>query len=865
MPPLPRLPRSFTVLLRPLLGVALAANPATAQQTGTAAAPAVVPPPSSATTASAVRAEQAPQLDGRTDDPVWRLAPVIDGFLEYEPNEGAETRFRTEARVAYDARHLYVLVRMYDPAPDSIVSLLARRDERVASEQLKLVIDSYHDRRTAYQFAVNPAGVKRDFHVYNDNVEDASWDGVWDVATAIDSVGWVAEFRIPFSQLRYADRPEHTFGLLIVRDVARTGQRISWPLYRRTVQGYVSQSGTVGGIRGIASPRRLELSPYLVTQNVTQRAGAGWAHPQRTTAGLDLKYGLSSNVTLDATLNPDFGQVEADPSVLNLSAFEQRFAERRPFFLEGTGIFDYRVQCDDIDTGCTGLFYSRRIGRTPQLRGRFGDDGSPSATTILGAAKVSGRLGNGLSVGLLEAVTAEERGVEGRAIEPRANYLVARARQELNGGRSDVGAMLTSVHRALDAGSAPFLRRGAYTGGVDLRHRFGSGGDYELSATLTGSLVEGSEQALALTQLDGVHNFQRTDARRFDATRRRLVGDAQRLSVSKFGGGITRFQSVYQRYSPEFEINDLGFLARADEQMFRNWFQLSFNEPNRFQRRAFHNFNAWGYWTAGGLPTQRGVNYNGHVELSSFWWVHAGTNVNGLGAVYDDRAARGGPAVRASRSVSTWAGIEGDGRKAVVPTLFAGFGEGDDGHGHDWYVEPALRFRLASRFSGSLGARWSEVANDNQWRDNFGDPLSDTTHHTFARLEQTTVSLTARLNYTFTPSLTLQVYAQPYVSTGQYSNWRELGDARAADYDDRYVPFTQRGDPGGFRFMQFRSNTVLRWEYLPGSTLFLVWAQGRERFDDAPHRFDFDRDRGDLFAAHPGNTVLLKVSYWVNP
>src|SRR5690606_22610221 len=245
---------------------------------------------------------------------------------------------------------------------------------------------------------------------------------------------------------------------------------------------------------------------------------------------------------------------------------------------------------------------------------------------------------------------------------------------------------------------------------------------------------------------------------------------------------ITRFQTVYQRFSPGFDVNDVGFLARSDEQMFRNWFQLAFNRPNRFQQRASHNFNAWWYWNASGMPTQFGLNYNGHVQLKNFWWVHAGTGQNSLTTVYDDRASRGGPAVRRAPSANYWMGIEGDSRRQVAPTLFAGFGYGDDGHGHDWYVEPSLRFRFGSRFSGSLGARWSEVTNDDQWHSNRGDPLSDTTHYTFARLEQTTVSLTSRLNYTFTPGLTLQVYAQPFVSTGDYSDWRELADARASDY-----------------------------------------------------------------------------------
>ena len=285
--------------------------------------------------------------------------------------------------------------------------------------------------------------------------------------------------------------------------------------------------------------------------------------------------------------------------MLNLSAFEQFFAERRPFFLEGTGIFTYRVQCDDIDTGCNGLFYSRRIGRTPQLANQFGDASSPTASTILGAGKVTGRLGNGLSVGLLNAVTGEETGTLGRAIEPRTNYVVGRVRQELRGGRSDMGLMFTATNRALDPTAEPLLRDAAYTAGLDARHRFRND-DYEVYASVTGSRVRGTPAALARTQLDGVHNFQRPDDDvEFDPTRTRLLGDAQRISLSKFGGGVTRFQSVYQRFSPELEINDVGFLARADEQLFRNWFQLAYNTPTRAYQRATHNVNGWASWTAG--------------------------------------------------------------------------------------------------------------------------------------------------------------------------------------------------------------------------------------------------------------------------
>src|SRR5688500_18508445 len=464
-PPMLRTPRSILILVPVLLSAlahtadaqliarAMPGSPATNTAAPTGAA-------------MAVRATQAPVLDGVTTDAAWAAARVIDEFREYEPDEGAVSRFRTEVRIAYDDRNLYVLARMFDPAPDSIISLLSRRDVRTQSEQIKLVIDSYHDGRTAYQFITNPAGVKRDFYVYNDGVEDPSWDAVWNVATAIDSLGWVAEFQIPFSQMRFANKAEHTFRMLIVRDVARTNERISWPLYRRNQPGYVSQGADVGGISNLPSPRRLEVTPYVVAKNVTAPDGDRFSHEQRVTGGADVKWGLSSNLTLDATINPDFGQVEADPAQLNLSAFESFFAEQRPFFLEGTGIFTFNTTCGDGGMGCPGLFYSRRIGRSPQLRNEEGyfEESAPTATTILGAAKVTGRLGNGLSVGVLDAMTQREAGLADRTIEPASNYFVTTFQQDLRGGQTGIGAMVTSVRRNLDEHTTALDRKSVVKG-----------------------------------------------------------------------------------------------------------------------------------------------------------------------------------------------------------------------------------------------------------------------------------------------------------------------------------------------------------------------------------------------------------------
>src|SRR5256714_6394846 len=819
---------------------------------------------STATSAMASRANTAPVLDGKSDDPAWQDAQVIDQFVEYEPKKGAETRFKTEVRVTYDDKNLYVLARMYDPAPDSIVSLLSRRDVKTASEQLKLVIDSYHDRRTGYELAVNPAGVKRDYYVYDDTNEDETWDAVWDVATRIDSVGWVAEFSIPFSQIRFNNAEEHTFGFMVVRDIGRTSQRISWPLLDHDKQGFMTQLGDLGGIRSLATPRRLEVMPYVVTKNETRPSGSSFDHPQSMSAGADVKYGLSSNLTLDATINPDFGQVEADPSVLNLSAFETFFEERRPFFLEGAGIFSFRTACGDIDTQCTGLFYSRRVGRSPQLAGIYGDASSPTNTTILSAAKVGGRLGRGLSVGLLDALTQREQGAQGATIEPQTNYAVARLQQSISGGSGDIGAMVTGVNRSMDAQSSPYLRGSAYTGGIDLRKRFFNK-NYELTGYVAGSIVRGTAAAIAATQLDGVHRYQRPDDNiAFDPNRTSLSGNAERLTVSKFGGGFTRFQSVYQRFSPGFETNDVGFQPRADEQMFRNWFALQLNNPSKAYRMAFFNFNTFQTWTTEGLPTNMSLNTNWHVQFPNQWWGHIGGNFGNFKATYADREARVGPAVRRSSDYDVCGGIELDSRKSWTPNMFFGQYGGDAGHSVGRWINPAIDLRMSSRFSTSLGFNYEKATNDNQWNGNFGVSGVDTTHYTFARLNQTTLSLTTRMNFTASPSLSLQFYAQPFMTTGKYTNWRELANPRAEKYEDRYKPYLG-GDPGGFDFKQLRSKTVWRWENRPGSTLFFVWQEGRELSSDQASDCYFRHDLTNLFSLHPNNTLLIKASYWFNP
>src|SRR5216683_2399615 len=486
--------------------VALLAAVVLAPQGPDARPPAARPPLPIATRVTAARAVRPPVIDGKDDDSVWAVAPAVTEFREWQPVEDGEARFRTVARIAYDANNLYAFVRAYDPHPDSIMRPLSRRDNFGPSDRIWILIDSYHDRRTGYEFGVTPAGVKLDIAISNDGNEDMAWDGVWDVATLVDSLGWTAEFRIPLSQIRYPRAASHTFGIMILRDIYRYTERLSWPVFRQSRSGFVSQFGEVSGLDGLASPRRLEVAPYTVTKNVSVPTATGFRRSQDFTVGANLKYGITSNLTLDGTVNPDFGQVEADPSVLNLSAFETFFQERRPFFVEGTGIFQFGVNCSVVNCYGEGLFYSRRIGRAPQLPGN-GDAGSPTATTIYGAAKLTGRLPGGQTVGLLDAVTERVSGPFG-TMEPATNYAVVRTQQDFRNGESGIGAIVTTVNRDLDPSSDNALRRSAYVGALDFRHRFLQG-HYQVSVPLDLSQVSGTPAAIAATQQDPVHYYQR--------------------------------------------------------------------------------------------------------------------------------------------------------------------------------------------------------------------------------------------------------------------------------------------------------------------------------------------------------------------
>jgi hypothetical protein len=817
--------------------------------------------------AVAVYADKAPLIDGIDDDPIWQKARVISDFKQWQPTEGAAARFRTEAKVAYDAANLFVFVRAFDPHPDSIIRILERRDTFTPSDMIWLFIDSFHDRRTGYEFGVNAAGVKMDQAIYDDGNEDSAWDAVWDVATRIDSLGWTAEFKIPLSQLRYGNEPDHIFGFTIDRDIYRYSERVSWPLFRQSVAGMVSQFGELGGLLNLQAPRPFEALPYVVTKNSSSIANNRYTSGSNVTLGGDIQYRLSPNLTLQATVNPDFGQVEADPAVLNLTAYESFFDERRPFFVAGRGLFRFDVNCSDVNCNNEGLYYSRRIGRTPQLAGTYGDTVPLQPTAIIGAAKLLGRFPGGLVLGVLEAATQRSTGGRDTTYEPATNYAVVRVRQDMRNGNSSLGGMLTAVNRSNDSWSSPYLTNEAYVGAVDFRHRFWNK-QYEISGSFDQSHVEGSPAAMLALQQDAVHFYQRPDAGLpLDPARTVLGGDAEEFKFDKVGGEHLMFESAYQRRSAGFEINDLGFLRRADQVSWNTWAGWFDRRATKFYNRLQWNNNWWQYWTTGGLPLEAAYNSNMHITLLNNWSLHAGGTLGQRGTTFDDRSARGGPAIRQDPYFAPWFGINGDDRHSVVPMFWANFNNSSGGRSKSTNFGPEVDVKMSGRFSSAFSFNWTHGINDNQWYSNFSDSTS-VTHYTFAHLDQYTTSATVRLNYTFTPNVSLQAYIQPFISKGTFSSVRQLSaDPRAVNYDARYAAYgdtSVTNNPGGFNFKEFQSNLVFRWEYKPGSVLFLVWNEGRQGSTGTEGNLDFGGDIRDLMRLHPANTLLLKMSYWLN-
>ncbi len=870
----------------------LLATPVVAQQRAVRATSGGAP----ATVAQAVRAlPGAPDLDGRLDDAAWQSAPVIDDFLQLNPDEGEQPTERTEVRVLYTDAAMYIGVRAWDSDADKVAAKLTRRDEESPSDWVGVMIDSYRDRRTAFGFMVNPVGVKRDIYLYDDTNEDESWDAVWDVSTSRDAEGWSAEFRIPFSQLRFPNAEQLRFGFNVYRFINRKNEELYWKLVRKTESGAVSRFGDLEGIEGITPPRRLEIQPYsVVTQGFSpEQAGNPFqtGSDRYASMGADLKYGITSNMTLDATINPDFGQVEADPAVVNLSAFESFFPEKRPFFNEGIDIFRFSITQGDGDGASESLFYTRRIGRAPQGRAdpRGGYADQIQQTTILGAAKLSGKTQNGWTTGLVAALTAEEEAEVIDAggnrtfdvVEPRSSYFVGRLSRDVRDGKTQIGLFGTATRRFLPE-NLDFLRSGAYALGVNFSHRF-LDDRYGFAGRIVGSRVEGSEEAIELTQRSSARYYQRpdNDYRELDPTRTSLEGFAAQASFNKRTGNW-RWATGFNTRSPGFEVNDLGFQRDADRTVQWTWLNRRWVTPGKVFRRFNLNFNQWSSWSYGWDRLGFGGNVNANFALLNYWGGYFGLNrqFNGLST----RATRGGPALKTSGTTRFWFGFWSDDRKSIRGSASFWGGFEDESGGWNFGVSPDLVWQAAANVDLTISPMLNRQFDPWQYLRTTNALNQD--RYAFGELNQTTVAMTFRGNMTFTPELSLQLYMEPFVSTGKYEAYKQVADPRAGSFDGRFEVFDDAqvvndngdisidldrdgttdfglGNPD-FTFLSFRSNAVLRWEYMPGSTLFFVWQHGRTGFNDN-RDFRLGGSVDDLFSAEATNTFVVKVNYWLSP
>lgn len=805
------------------------------------------------------------RIDGRLDDPAWATAPVTSTFTQIDPNEGQPASQRTEVRVLYDAEALYVGVRLYDTGP--VTARLGRRDMPLGdSDWFGLMIDSYHDHRTAFGFDVNPAGVKRD-EVKTINDDDNSWDAVWDVATSIDSGGWTAEYRVPFSQLRFGRDSVQVWGIQFERLIGRHREYAVSTFIPKRDPGGVPRYGHLEGLRGLSPGKRFEVLPYTLTRAEYVDPGLDPYRSRREYAfsgGVDLRYRATSNLTLNATLNPDFGQVEVDPAVVNLGVYETFFEEKRPFFLEGNEIFDFGAG------GTSGgqLFYTRRIGRTPTLGAPTPEATIPQTTTILGAAKLSGKLA-GWSVGSLAALTDREtaRYREGgldktQAVEPLSGYFVGRARRELRDGRSLLGGVLTAVHRSLASDALrDNFRSDALAGGVDFRHEWADR-SWVLRGDVEGSRVSGTPESIVAVQTASNHYFQRPDARHLavDAGATALTGYSMSATLGKQAGEHWRGSVAGALTSPGYEVNDLGFSYRTDRRDAQLDVQYLQNQPGRVLRRWFVNASGRSESNFAGEPIQAFTDVTLFGETPSYW--NAMLDVRRSFQAYDDRLTRGGPlAVRPAETTVMLHG-NSDQRRPVVGDAMIFLSRGAE---DAWtsQVSVGVGLKTSPRWNLRVAPVFTRAFVPAQYVATVVDPGYTATYgarYVFAPLDQTELGIETRLNLTFTRTLSLETYVQPLLSSADYGAPKQLVAPRTYDF----ASFSGTVPDRDFNLRSLRGNAVLRWEWRAGSTLYVAWQQSRA--NEAPiGDFDLWRDRRALFGTRPDNIFLVKVNYWLNP
>jgi hypothetical protein len=841
-------------------------------------------------------AGQPPSIDGRLDDGAWKEGEWASDYIQQMPVEGGVPSQKTALKILYDDRHIYMAIRAYDDMA-RVTRYPARRDS-ITGDVVGVCFDSYFDKRTGFEFDLNSAGTKIDLVLSNEGW-DTTWDAVWDGKVAYEADAWTAEFRIPLSQLRYGPQDVQVWGMHAWRWIDRLQEESQWNLIPRQGTGRLYNFGELHGIRGLKPRRRIELLPHVLGQveSLPEETGNPYVGSAdgKGAVGLDAKVGLTSNFTLDATVNPDFGQVEADPSVVNLTTYETFFEEKRPFFLEGKRIFTLGLPGSAIAGDESGtlqgdqLFYSRRIGAPPTVQpvvqeGAFFE--TPGETSIISAAKVTGKTNDGLSVGLLQSVTDEEHanvwfdGAESRVpVAPTANYVVGRVQKDWDKGNTMVGGMFTSTHRWLsDDVALHRLPTDAFTGAVDATHFFANR-SYVVEGKGVFSRIAGDVSAIRALQTNPVHYYQRPDASHLgvdrDATS--MVGHAGTVRVARYGNSKWLWSESARWMSPGLELNDVGYLRQAD--VILNEAKLEFKEiaPRGPFRSYGFTVSRDDSWDFGGLKTEGRTGFEANGAFRNLWGVFGG--VNFIEPPADTRLLRGGPAMTTSGFVSAEAGVHSDPSRRVSVQLSAERHFVFDGDGRRAEATARVVVRPVNSFNFSVNASYERNVDDLQYVDTAY--AGGAARYLLGRIDQDTIGLTFRANLFITPDFTIQYYGSPFVSNGRYGQFKRATAPRAASYEDRFYRFAPseiayvpeanayRVSEGGatyafgnpdFDFRQFRSNLVARWEFRPGSSLYVVWSQ--DRTDEEIFGKSLTSSLDALRFAPATNVFLVKMSYW---
>ena len=851
----------------------------------------------------AVRAANTVTIDARLNEPFWMNAGRVRQFTQRDPHEGAAPSESTEVLLAYDDAAVYIGVRLYDHAPDSIVARLGRRDVGTNSDVFTMYVDPYQDRRSGYFFGVNAAGTLYDGVLFNDDWEDSTWDGVWEGRALIDEQGWVVEMRIPYSQLRFRRAAVQVWGVNFRREIARKNEVVFYAPRPKNASGFVSRFADLVGIERITPPRRLELLPYVTTRAAYLQHDVGDPFNDGSeyspALGFDLRAGLGSNLTVNATVNPDFGQVEVDPAVVNLSDVETFFVEKRPFFIEGSSIFDFGFGGANNYWGFNwpgpSMLHTRRMGRAPQGETEDADfTHRPEGVNILGALKLTGKLGNRWNVGTLGAVTARERaslwsdGVPSHPeIEPLTSYGVFRMQREFPEGRQGLGVMVTAAARDFaEQQMRDQLARGAFVGGMDGWAFLDRDKEWVVTGWVAASHLFGNTSAMRELQENSVHYLQRPDAEaaRLDTTATSLSGWAARFHLNKQKGDWFS-NSGLGFISPGYETNDLGFMSRAGVVNAHTGAGRAWRKPGRVFRYAeivaalFQSRN----WD--GDITWQGVWQGASLQFLNYWSVNVSHAYNP--ATWNDRRTRGGPLMLNDPGYEINVDLSSDSRKQFILSLWGGRYQ-QHREDYDAWAGGEITFRPAANLSFSIGPAFNWNREPAQWVDTYDDPTAAATYeqrYVFADLDYTDVSAGIRLNWTFSPKLSLQVYAQPLISSGAYRGYKALARPRSFAFDFYGVGASTIGYNGSdyvldadgtgpapahtlevpdFSISSLRGNTVLRWEYLPGSAIYLVWTQNRSEEEDLG-AFRMGHAMRRMMRSAPDNIFMIKISYWWNP